>query len=346
MKTRFGKIVAAFAVFLLSLSAYACDKAIADSRSIRELAVAAEKGNADAQAMLGLAYLQGSRGAPKDLVIAKNWLSQSAKSKSILGQFLLGYHYLQNAKDDRDYAEAAALLSAASERGCVSAKFYLGALRLEGKGVGKNVQRGIEEIRSAAESGSIYAQLWLGSSYAAGEYVGKDPAAGFEWIKRAAAGGDSLAEMALANLYASGIGIEQDVTEAERILKGVFSRGDEHAATAAFMLGWMEMENVGGVGDPAEALRWMVKAESGNVSGSNARVQSLVERLPRRETNSACPINPLSPDQENAADTTRALVKGDIVAILSSTADYYEVYSPTAKAIGYIGRACLNTGKE
>jgi hypothetical protein len=148
---------------------------------------AAEKGDLNAQAKLGVMYYWGE-GAPMDWNEAQVWLRK------------------------------------ASERGNPDAQAKLGAMCFLGQGGPRNLEESLHWFRLAAEQGEPYAQGCMGVMYAVGEGVPKDLVQAYVWLVQAQAGGDSDAAEPLqqVKLHLT----EAQVKEASRLVnQAMKSRG-------------------------------------------------------------------------------------------------------------------------
>jgi hypothetical protein len=128
---------------------------------------AAERGSDGAQLLLGIEYLYGDGGKPKDAKLAAYWLGLAGEQNNAAAQQMLGDLY---------------------ERGL---------------GVPRNLVLSAEWRKKAASRGSTDAQLSLGKMYLSGEGVEKDPEQAEQWLKRAARKGNLEARVLLIRMYKS-----------------------------------------------------------------------------------------------------------------------------------------------
>lgn len=120
---------------------------------ISRLRSAAESGDLDSMAQLGVMYYWG-QGAPLDWDAARTWLRK------------------------------------ASERGHRDAQAKLGAMFFLGQGGPRDVDESLKWFRRAAEQGEPYAQGCMGVMYFVGEGVPRDLLQAYVWLVQAKAGGD------------------------------------------------------------------------------------------------------------------------------------------------------------
>lgn len=123
---------------------------------LAEMLEAADKGDVNAQARVGIMYYWGE-GAPMDWELAQVWLRK------------------------------------ASERGNAEAQAKLGAMCFLGQGAPRNLEESIKWFRMAAEQGEAYSQGCMGVMYAVGEGVPRDLVQAYVWLVQAQAGGDAEA---------------------------------------------------------------------------------------------------------------------------------------------------------
>lgn len=131
--------------------------------AVRAFRIAAEKGNAKAQLLLGACYYNG-KGVERDVDEAVRWTRKAA------------------------------------EQGYVEAQYSLGRVYADGNGVDKDMAEAVRWFRKAAKEGYAGAQLNLGRCYATGEGVEKDKGEAAKWIRKAARQGHPIAKKALKEL--------------------------------------------------------------------------------------------------------------------------------------------------
>jgi TPR repeat protein len=115
--------------------------------AVQEFSALADKGNPEAQLILGKMYMMG-QGVPKDPEQANKWLKASAA------------------------------------QGNADAEFFLGAMYLLPK---KDIAEGVKWLRLSAEQGMQDAQYLLGKAYMTGDKeLPRDPVQGDMWLRLAA----------------------------------------------------------------------------------------------------------------------------------------------------------------
>lgn len=137
-----------------------------ESQEITNLRQKAEKGDADAQARLGLKYALGKE-VPKDRAEAAKWYRMAAEQGNAKGQLRLGNAYES------------------------------------GKGVQKDSVEALKLYRMAAEQGYNPAQYYMGEAYRRGNLgLQQDLSIALMWYEKAAAGGDTDSSKRAAEIRA------------------------------------------------------------------------------------------------------------------------------------------------
>ncbi len=123
------------------------------SEQIDSIVKKAEEGDAQSQLALGVLYVRGVSGFPKDNEKALDWISKAAMQKNPAALAYLGYIYAEGKLVKRDMKKAVEYRELAAELGDASVKWTLGNAYLYGFLVPKNQMRGLHWITRAAELG-------------------------------------------------------------------------------------------------------------------------------------------------------------------------------------------------
>ena len=185
-------------------------------RHVAQLRLLAERGDANAQAELGVRYEAG-RGI------------------------------------ERDFGEAVSRYRRAAEQGHAAAQAYRGFMYSAGRGVGRDVEAAIRWYRRSAEQGDSLGQNNLGVMYRDGRGVGRDDEAAVRWFRRAAEQGHARGQGNLGWMHREGRGVGRDDEEAVRLFR---QAADQGLAIAQTNLGWMYEQGRGVRRDRLEAARW------------------------------------------------------------------------------------------
>lgn len=223
--------------------------------------LAAERGYAAAQSMLGMLLINKTLLRPNGEAEGVEWLERAVQnsecSPSLRAQTLalLGsVYYNGQVTGARDLEKALPYLRAAADAGDVDAQFFLGERLLTGNEMEKDPATGERYLTAAAEQGSAGAQNDLGVICMNRE----DYTQAVHWLKLAAEQNHPGACNNLGVLYMKGLGLEKDATLAAHYMRLAAEQGD---AAAQDNLGQMALENIGGVdGGPEEAEHWFTMA--------------------------------------------------------------------------------------
>ena len=113
---------------------------------------AAEAGDADAQAKLGLMYYNG-QGMPQDYGQAVRWFTKAAEAGNADAQSYLGALYANGEGVPQDYQQAARWYTKAAEAGDTGAQYCLSTLYYAGKGVPMDYMQAYMWANLAASKG-------------------------------------------------------------------------------------------------------------------------------------------------------------------------------------------------
>jgi TPR repeat protein len=188
-----------------------------DKKAIELLEMAAERGDATAQSMLGHFYRLGIHG-----------LTQSSKTA-------IKYYTL------------------AAEQGDACSQFYLGNNYANGDGIGQSNRKAIELYETAAKGGNANAQYQLGLFYKQGSHgLTQSSKKSIEYYALAAEQGDAGAQYNLGLMYATGDGIEQSYSKARELWTKAAAQGHENAITNLKIMN--EQERVKTITTPPEVV--------------------------------------------------------------------------------------------
>ncbi len=175
------------------------EQADAEAQYFSRMRAAADRGDANDQVKLGLAYLTGI-GTKRDRGQATAMFRTAADKGQVEAQCLLA---AINACDSdwkvRDSnIRAVDTCRKAAVDGYVDAQLVLGILIDTGRGNPKDNVEAAFWVRKAADQGQSEAQWNLGYMYERGEGVPKDGAQAKNWYRKAAANGHQTAQFSLA----------------------------------------------------------------------------------------------------------------------------------------------------
>jgi TPR repeat protein len=243
-------------------------KSLAEPDHIAGIRAKADKGDAESQFGLGVAYAFGA-GVPEDIKEALKWYRKAADQGKTAAQYYLGLAYARGKGVAKDSAEAAKWYRKAAEQGYAAAQFNLGWMYDTGDGIARDSAEAVKWYHKAAEQGDALAQFNLGVMYDKGEGVAKDSAEAVKWYRKAADQGDASAQLNLGLMYANGEGVAKDGAEALKWLRKAAEQGH---ASAQSNLGRMCATGDGVAKDNAEALKWLRKAADQGHAGARSNL--------------------------------------------------------------------------
>ena len=144
-------------------------------------------GDADAQLLYGLAYLEGRDGLRPDTTKALHWLRRAARGGNAYAQYRLGEIYAAGRGVKKDPVEALKWWRKAAAAGNADAQYHVGKALFEGEGAARNPQRAVDWLVRAAHQDSRDAQYLLGKMYYEGYPVPYEKEDAMDWLQRAAA---------------------------------------------------------------------------------------------------------------------------------------------------------------
>ena len=129
----------------------------------------ARVGNSVAQCTLGYAYKMGYVGVKPDMVMAKQWLLQSAEQNNSSAQLLLAQIY-EGSHLPQDNKEALVWYNRAAEQGDSSAQEFLAWSYQNGVHVEHNDAKAVKWWLRAANQGNLLGAVFLAESYRDGAH--------------------------------------------------------------------------------------------------------------------------------------------------------------------------------
>ena len=225
---------------------------------------AAEQGLSTAQCSLGLCYAEGN-GIPKDQKEAVTWYRKAAEQGLSIAQYSLGLCYAEGNGIPKDQKEAAVWYRKAAEQGDSHAQFNLGAYYTTGTGVSEDQKEAVTWYRKAAEQGQPSAQVMLGICYEIGEGVVEDKKEAVTWYRKAAEQGNPDAQAVLGKCYAEGNGIPKDQKESTAWYR---KAAEQNNPSAQFYLGACYLRGEGVQQNQVEAFTWFKRAAAQGHAGA------------------------------------------------------------------------------
>jgi len=153
MKTSWGKpvyVISFIRTLLIVLAVAVCTVAAEDLQTLRKQA---EAGDVVAQYNLGVMYVAGGGGVPKDYAETVKWWRKAAEQGHAEAQNRLGGMYDFGTGVPEDYAGAVKWFRKAAEQGYASAQYNIGSAYYNGRGVPEDYVAGYAWFSVAAASG-------------------------------------------------------------------------------------------------------------------------------------------------------------------------------------------------
>jgi tetratricopeptide (TPR) repeat protein len=203
---------AAIAAFLLISISVAHSQIPADTQE------AADKGNADAQADIGLRYLDGLNLA-KDPAKAFEWFQKSASQGNLKGELELGHMYRKGDGVPKDIGKAIEWYEKVIEQEDESSLIEIANIYHDGDDIPQDYDKAMELYKKASALGDVTSLFRVGAMYYAGEGIPKDAGKAMEWFQKAAEHKSLFAMQGIALLYDNGEGVPKDPDEAAKWYK-------------------------------------------------------------------------------------------------------------------------------
>jgi localization factor PodJL len=156
-------------------------------------------------------------------------LTQAANSGNARAQLIVGLKYVDGDGVPSNPTEAAKWLTKAADAGEPVAQYRLGGLYERGTGVAADPVKAVRLYLAAANQGSRKAMHNLAVAYAEGTGVKKDYAEASRWFLKAANLGLKDSQFNLAVLYERGLGVPQNLVDAYKWYAIAASQGDNES---------------------------------------------------------------------------------------------------------------------
>ncbi|MBV1694137.1 MAG: SEL1-like repeat protein, partial [Hyphomicrobiales bacterium] len=239
-----------------------------DREAARLYKLAADQGQPGAQFNLGVFNELGRGGLTKDDREAARLYKLAADQGNMDAQLALGMFYAYSRAGLSDDREAARLFRLASDKGQIGAQSMLAFFYEQGRGgLAKNDIEAARLYKLAADKGQPGAQFNLGVFHAFGRGgLAKDDVEAVRLYRLAADQGNANAQLQLGASYQTGRGgLAKDEAEAARLYGLAANQGNAEAQLA---LGVLHSNSLGGMSDDREAARlFRAAAEAGNAGG-------------------------------------------------------------------------------
>jgi TPR repeat protein/serine/threonine protein kinase len=256
------------------------DAAKDPTKAISLLEQAADKGDVEAQLLLGKTFSADNEGGPaQDLAVSFKWFSKAADQGNAAAQNEVGWMLDEGRGVERDDVRATALYKVASESGYPPARYNYALMLRNGEGVAKDeteAQRLLNELtedekqqvfawyKALSERGDPRAQGHLAGMYEAGFGHPKDDMLAAEWQRQSSTGlltlaeaGDVEAMISTAWNYLDGDGLPKDESLGASWFRKAAEKGD---VAGSHLYGTLLLDGRGVQKNPDEAAKWFRKA--------------------------------------------------------------------------------------
>ncbi|XP_061172651.1 protein sel-1 homolog 1-like isoform X2 [Saccostrea echinata] len=186
----------------------------------------ADKGDVQAQVVLGQLYFQGGRGVGINHERALHYFLMAAESGNANAFAFLGKMYSEGSPAVKQSNETAFnYFKKAADKGNPVGQTGLGMLYMYGRGVEKDFTKALKYFSLAADQGWVDGQLQLALMHYGGKGVRRDYKLAVKYFNLASQGGHLLAFYNLAQMHATGTGVLRNCHTAVELFKNVAERG-------------------------------------------------------------------------------------------------------------------------
>lgn len=179
---------------------------------VADLQAAAAAGDAEAQYLIGLAYLDG-RDVGRNPEQAVGWLEKAAERNHAKALFALSVAYSDGTVPE-DEKRSFGYLKRAAEAGLPDAQHNLGIFYARDRDGRPDLPNAIAWLTKAATAGDPESQYILAAILERGPGGQKDAAESLAWMRRSADQGFRDAQRSLGDRYRRGKGVPEDKVEA------------------------------------------------------------------------------------------------------------------------------------
>lgn len=145
--------------------------AVNHENALHYFVTAAESGNPNAYAYLGKMYSEGSPFVPQNNITAFQYFKKAADKNNPIGQAGLGMMYLHGQGVDKDLSKAFRYFSLAADQGWVDGQLQLGIMYFSGLGVRRDYKMAVKFFNLASQGGHVLAYHNLAQMHARGTGV-------------------------------------------------------------------------------------------------------------------------------------------------------------------------------
>lgn len=254
----------------------------AEESNFAKTLASAEKGDAEAQYVMGRSYAKGDRIA-QNFAKAIEWYRKAAEQGNPKAQSNLGAHLLEGTGIKADAAEAVKWFRKAAEQGDSIAQYNLGLMISQGNGHPRDVKEASLWFEKAAQQGLASAQASLGELLLLGAYgIPRNYVDAAKWLRMAAEQGNAKGQNSLGVMLEEGLGMDRNLREAASLFR---KAADQNHARGRVNLGRMYEIGGGGLGrDYVKAYYYYTLASvAGEDLGMKAKAALEISKKIRRD---------------------------------------------------------------
>lgn len=199
------------------------------TQTIEETIKLADKGNLQAQLLLGYSYLYGENELKTDYDKAFEYYGKAALQNDSTGLNNLGSLYYNGIGVERNPRKAAILFAKSAQLGNAEAAVNLAFILISGNGAKQDKEKALDYFEKASEANNPIAKFMIGYAYYTGSLRPKNYNKAAPLIKAAADAGIDEAQVTLADIYINGYGFPQNYNNAVKYLRLGASQGSTEA---------------------------------------------------------------------------------------------------------------------
>ena len=233
-------------------------------KTLKEIEVAANSGNRDAQYKLGLLYI-GANGFPINFEEAHKWFTVAMKNGSANAIHNLAILAERGLGEEADPMKAFDLYRLAGKHGVAKAAYKVWALAQKlNEGSEEPVleqSTAFEHLVQAAEGGVVEAEFAIAREYLTGAVVKQDFLKSIDYLRRAAGKGDLASTRLLGEIFTGQVGDYQP--KPDEAIEMLLPHANEGDSVSQRLLGDIYSLEAFGKRNLAEATKWYEKAIRG-----------------------------------------------------------------------------------
>lgn len=183
-------------------------------KDLEEIKAAANKGDTDAQNLLGYYYLTGTEGVSANSEMAFYLFMQSANQGNAIGEYYVGMCYLYGNGTKKDNQKAFEYIKKSAIQGNDDAQYSLGVAYEYGTGTSVDEKLAFEWYQKSAEQENPRGMFRIGHAYLFGWMTEADREKALDYLFKSASKGDDEAQAYLGASFIVGDFTEVDYNKA------------------------------------------------------------------------------------------------------------------------------------